>query len=71
MDFTIDEALARVTLWESGECDMEVLDAESGADLFREHHEFRSSAEFFETYPKVPIFLRQYRGDDWPRTDKS
>lgn len=71
MDFTTDEALARVTLWESGECDMEVLDAESGTDLLREHHEFSSSAEFFETYPKVPIFLRQHRGDAWPRTDKS
>jgi hypothetical protein len=54
MDYDTPSAVGRVTLWESGECDMEVLDAETGEDLLREHHEFSDAEAFFSTYPKVP-----------------
>jgi hypothetical protein len=66
LDFETDAAIGRVTLWESGECDMEVLDATTGGDLLREHHEFKTTEEFFATYPKVPLLLRKMRGDILP-----
>lgn len=68
LDFTTDQAIGRVTLWESGECDMEVLNSITGEDILREHHEFKSSEEFFDTYPKVPLLLRRLRGDHMPGT---
>jgi hypothetical protein len=66
MDFGTDQAVGRVSLWESGECDLEVLDAESGNHLLLEHHEFTSLEEFFVTYVKVPLLLRKIRGDELP-----
>ncbi|MEO6473605.1 hypothetical protein [Luteolibacter sp.] len=66
LDFETDDAIGRVTLWESGECDMEVLDATTGGDLLREHYEFKTTEEFFATYPKVPLLLRKMRGDILP-----
>lgn len=66
LDFETDDAIGRVTLWESGECDLEVLDATTGCDLLREHHQFKTTEEFFATYPKVPLLLRKLRGDVLP-----
>jgi len=40
MDFETDQAVGQVSLWESGECDLEVIDAESGCHLLLEHHDF-------------------------------
>lgn len=69
LDFETDDAIGRVTLWESGECDMEVLDATTGGDLLREHHDFKTTEEFHATYPKVPLLLRKIRGDVLPQGD--
>lgn len=66
LDFETEDAIGRVTLWESGECDMEVLDATTGGDLLREHYEFMTTREFFDTYPKVPLLLRKMRDDIVP-----
>ncbi|WAC18897.1 hypothetical protein OVA24_16825 [Luteolibacter sp. SL250] len=66
MDFDTAQAVGRVSLWESGECDLEVLDAESGNHLLLEHHEFSTPEEFFETYARVPLLLRKIRGDELP-----
>jgi hypothetical protein len=67
LDFETVDAIGRVTLWESGECDMEVLDATTGGDLLREHHDFKTTKEFHATYPKVPLLLRKIRGDVLPQ----
>ena len=62
MDYETTSAIGRVTLWESGECDMEVLDAESGDELLRETHTFPNADEFFDNYPKVPnlVYTHSY-----------
>ena len=62
MDYETDFAIGRVTLWESGECDMEVLDAESGYDLLRETHTFPDADAFFASYTKVPnlVYTHSY-----------
>lgn len=64
MDFSSERTrtIGRVTLWESGECDLEVIDSKSGDDILRETHSFSSPDLFFSTYPKVPILMR---GADW------
>ena len=69
LDFETVDAIGRITLWESGECDMEVLDATTGRDLLREHHDFKTTEEFHATYPKVPLLLRKIRGDVFPQGD--
>jgi len=71
LDFTTDQAIGRVTLWESGECDMEVIDCATGGDILREHFDFKSSEEFFATYPKVPLLLLRLRGDRIHESNKS
>ncbi|MDP1586392.1 MAG: hypothetical protein Q8M07_01500 [Prosthecobacter sp.] len=68
LDYETADAIGRVTLWESGECDLEVIDATTGADLLREHHVFKTPREFFDAYPKVPLLLRKLRGDVMPST---
>jgi hypothetical protein len=62
MDYETDSAIGRVTLWESGECDMEVLEAKSGEDLLRETHTFPNAHAFFDAYPKVPnlVYTHSY-----------
>ncbi len=71
LDFTTNEAIGQIILWESGECDMEVLDCATGENILKEHHEFQSSEAFFHTYPKVPLFLRQLRFDHKHGTNQS
>lgn len=69
LHFSTDQGIGTVILWESGECDLEVLDSATGSYLLQEHHQFRSSDEFFTTYPKVPLLLRKLRGDTWPEME--
>lgn len=63
LDYESENAIGRVTLWESGECDLEVMDVATGADFLREHHDFTTPHEFFHAYPKVPLLLRKLRGE--------
>lgn len=56
--------LGRVTAWESGNCDLEVIEIESGETVLWEHHQFTSEPEFFDTYPRVVLFMRNALG--WP-----
>ena len=58
LDFETSRLLGRVTVWESGHCDMEVIDIISSEYTFREHHQFSNELEFQKTYPKLVIFMR-------------
>lgn len=37
VDIETDAATARITYWESAHCDAEIIDLESGKDLYRKH----------------------------------
>lgn len=41
----VKEHMARITLWITGECDMEVLEVETGTQVFWQHREIASSTE--------------------------
>ncbi|MGF1530483.1 MAG: hypothetical protein ACFCU4_03880 [Puniceicoccaceae bacterium] len=72
LDFDTDQAVGQVVLWESGECDLEVIDVVTGKDLIREQHVFDSldsPMSFFNTYTKVPLLLRKIRGDNIPEKE--
>jgi len=59
LDFESEKQLGRVTVWVSGECDMEVLDKKNGDQVFIENHLYKSEEEFFEGYPKLVVFMRE------------
>ena len=64
LDFQSPLHVGRVTVWESGACDMEVLDVATGDMVFYEHHELAAEKEFHEVYPRLVIFMREATG--WP-----
>lgn len=57
LDFEATDLIGRVTVWESGACEMEVLDTASGRTVFDEHQDFSSEQQFFETYPRLVLFM--------------
>ena len=59
MDFESEMQLGRITVWVSGECDMEVLDKTTGERVFDEVHHFKSEKEFFEEYPRLVVYMRE------------
>jgi hypothetical protein len=56
LNFETMKLLGRVTVWESGHCDMEVINVESGDYVFYEHHQFRKALSYerknYEQYLK-------------------
>jgi hypothetical protein len=49
VDVDTPRHVARVTVWESGFCDLEALDVDTGNSVFWEHHEFSQTAEVLVT----------------------
>ena len=62
LDFDSLWHLGRVTVWESGHCDMEILKISSGKTVFYEHHQLKSDREFHTTYSKLVVFMRDAYG---------
>jgi hypothetical protein len=62
LDFETRRLLGRITVWESGQCDMEVVNIESGDCVFYEHHQFSTEIEFHRTFPKLVIYMRDAYG---------
>jgi len=65
LDFESPLHLGRVIVWESGECDLEVLEVSSGKTVLLEHHQLNSEIEFHHLLPKVALLMRDAM--DWPR----
>jgi hypothetical protein len=64
LDFESPIHLGRITAWESGECDIEVLEAASGETVLFEHHQASNEGEFHELLAKLVVFMRDAMG--WP-----
>ncbi|MCG8599269.1 MAG: hypothetical protein MI807_03915, partial [Verrucomicrobiales bacterium] len=69
LDFDTPEAIGRATVWETGECDLEVLDPVTGEDLFREHHEFQLPEEFHSSWKSFEV-IRSRSRDPNKRTSR-
>jgi hypothetical protein len=65
LDFETTKLLGRVTVWESGLCEMELIDSESGNYVFHENHQFSNEIEFHRTFPKLVVYMRDAFGS-WP-----
>jgi hypothetical protein len=70
LDFETMKLLGRVTVWESGECDMEIVNIDSGEYVFREHHQFNNEMEFHRTFPRFVIYMRDAFGS-WSSAKES
>ena len=44
-DFDTDSQIGRITLWETGECDMEILDVETGDTVYLVHRVFNDARD--------------------------
>ncbi|MGI4789784.1 MAG: immunity protein TriTu family protein [Janthinobacterium lividum] len=64
LDFESRIHIERVTVWESGECDLEVLEIANGATVFAEHHKVENEQEFHRVYPHLTEYMRDALG--WP-----
>jgi hypothetical protein len=69
LNFETMNLSGRVTVWESGHCDMEVIDVESGDSVFYEHHQFSNEIEFHRTFPKLVVYMRDAFGS-WSSTQE-
>jgi hypothetical protein len=67
LDFDSEQHIGRVTVWVSGECDMEILDVSTGKQVFYEHHQFNNELDFHRTYPRLVVFMRDALG--WTSND--
>ena len=57
LDFETSDQVGRVTVWESGACEMEVLNTASSETVFCEHHDFLGEQQFLETYSRLVVFM--------------
>ncbi|PSB58543.1 hypothetical protein C7B77_04265 [Chamaesiphon polymorphus CCALA 037] len=64
LDFDSTKHIGRVSVWVSGECDMEILDVSTGKTVFYEHHQFTNEDDFHSKYLKLVLFMRDAL--DWP-----
>ncbi|MEM6349369.1 MAG: hypothetical protein AAF766_01270 [Cyanobacteria bacterium P01_D01_bin.14] len=62
LNFESQWHLGKVTVRESGNCDMEVIEIASGENVFYEHHQMKSDLEFHRAYSKLVIFMRDVFG---------
>ena len=64
LDFESLFHIGRVTVWESGKCDLEILKVPGGSTVFSEHHRLQSENEFHQIYPRLTEYMRDALG--WP-----
>ena len=62
LDFESPLHIGLVTVWESGLCDLEVIDVSTEQTVFYQHYELSSEAEFHQTYPDLVVFMRDAMG---------
>ena len=61
LEFENEVHIGRVTVWVSGECEMEVLEVESGITVFQKSCIFKDEGEFHQGYPEVVLFIRDFK----------
>ncbi len=57
LDFDTTKYIARITVWESGECDIEALYTSKEGQVLDEHYEFTSVEDFYDKIFNVVQFL--------------
>lgn len=63
LDFETKKLIGRVTVWESGHCEMEVINIKSGKQAFYEHHQCNNEIEFHKTLARLVVYMRDASGN--------
>lgn len=58
IDFEKSGKIGRMTVWESGECDVEALEMKSGKLLFWKHYELKDEREFHKCLANFFLYFR-------------
>lgn len=58
IDFENSNQFGRMTIWESGECDIEVLDIESRKQSFWKHYDLKDEEEFHHLLAQFFLYFR-------------
>ncbi|QMS90316.1 hypothetical protein HUN01_23035 [Nostoc edaphicum CCNP1411] len=58
LDFESSLHLGRITVWESGACEMDILEISTGNNVFYESHQLNNEKQFHQTYLRLVIFMR-------------
>lgn len=58
INFEKSGKMGRMMVWESGECDIEVLDCESAKQLFWKHYELKDESEFHTCLANFFLYFR-------------
>ena len=58
IDFEDSNQIGRMTVWESGECDIEVLEIDTENRLFWKHYEIKSEREFHKLLADFFLYFR-------------
>ena len=53
---------ARITVWESGECELEVLETATGTIVKQEHHQLKNETEFHRLVTRLVLFMKETEG---------
>jgi hypothetical protein len=61
LDFESPIHLGRITAWESGECNLEVLEISTGKTVLQDH-QLSNEGEFHSILPKLVLFMRDAVG---------
>src|SRR4051794_5526492 len=58
IDLESAQQIGRIAAWESGACDLEVIDVSTGETALFEHRELRNEDEFHQALARLFLFLR-------------
>ena len=67
IDFEDDTQMGRMTVWESGFCDIEVYDIETAKLLLWKHSELRNESDFHQRLADFFLYFRD--GKELPEGD--
>lgn len=58
IDFGYKNQEGRMTVWETGECDLEVLDSKAGQNVLWKHYQLKNEDEFHHMLAQFALFFR-------------
>lgn len=58
VDFAYQNQQGRMTVWESGECDLEVLDSQTGQNILCKHYELKEERDFHLLLANFALYFR-------------
>jgi hypothetical protein len=58
LDFSYKDLIGRMTVWESGECDLEVTEKETGKSILWKHYQLNDEGAFHQLLADFFLYFR-------------